>query len=50
MDGAGVAGHGLNIASEFVPDEYGQGMSIVDGLKLFTCGKKVTLFWRGASA
>ena len=25
LDGAGVAGHGLNVASEFVPNEYGQG-------------------------
>jgi hypothetical protein len=24
-DGAGVAGEGLNIASEYVPNEYGQG-------------------------
>ena len=26
LDGAGVAGHGLNIASDFVPNEYGQGI------------------------
>lgn len=25
LDGAGVAGQGLNVASEFVPNEYGQG-------------------------
>lgn len=31
LDGAGVAGHGLNIASEYVPDQYGQG------IRLLTC-------------
>ena len=33
LDGAGVAGHGLNIASDFVPNEYGQGIcfSLISG-------------------
>lgn len=25
-DGAGVVGHGLNIAGDFIPNEYGKGI------------------------
>ena len=34
-DGAGVAGHGLNVASEYVPDEYGQGIYYTSVLNLY---------------
>lgn len=49
MDGAGVAGQGLNVASEFVPNEYGQGIvkTILKYLNVYNvilCNTSVVLY------